>query len=98
MTKLEILIKLQGKKVVWAGFDRDTDGFILLFDDGTSLNISDFEPIDDFSDVSDRMLQADLTEAKQICSLADLKLKAQAGAEVAPKSEPMAKKEDHGKE
>lgn len=94
MTKLEILIKLQGKKVVWAGFDRDTDGFILLFDDDTSLSISEFEPIDDFSDVSERMLKSDLTEAKQICSLADMKKKAQAEAE----REPVVKEEDNGKE
>jgi len=40
-----------------------------LFDDGTALNVSEFEQIDDFPIFAGAMLNEEITEAKQIVAL-----------------------------
>ena len=69
MTKLDLLISLQGMKLVWSGFDAESDGYVLLFEDGSALNITEFEPIDDFSSFATNLLSTELTDARQILAL-----------------------------
>lgn len=69
MTKLDLLITLQGKKLIWSGFDPETDGYVLLFDDGQAFIVTEFEPIDDFPSFAEELLSQELKDAKQVIAL-----------------------------
>lgn len=40
MTALKILTGLQGKKLLWTGFDPESDMFLMLFEDKTVVSVS----------------------------------------------------------
>ena len=72
MTQLEFLMNLQGKKILWVGFDAESDGHLILFDDGTAINITEFVQIDDVRTTAMAMLNENILMAKQYVHLEEI--------------------------
>ena len=72
MTKLELLVNLQGQKIVWAGFDQETDNYVVIFENGEALSLSAFERLEDVEAFRKGMLNQYGLEAKQIVALENL--------------------------
>lgn len=72
MTQLEFLMNLQGKKIIWVGFDVESDGHLILFDDGTAINVTEFVQIDDVKTTAIALLNENISMAKQYVRLEEI--------------------------
>jgi hypothetical protein len=66
------MMGLQGKKILWVGFDSETDGHVVLFDDGSAINITDFVQIEDVRTTATAMLNENILMAKQYVQLEEI--------------------------
>ena len=72
MDQTSFLVNLQGKKILWVGFDAESDGHLILFDDGTAINVTDFVQIDDVKTTAMAMLNENILMAKQYVHLEEI--------------------------
>lgn len=71
--RLQLLSKLQGKKVAWTGFDPETQAMTILFEDKTGINIEgEIMEVADVEQFIDATLAENGLAAKQILKLEGL--------------------------
>lgn len=66
---LELLVSVKGQKLVWVGFDPETEGFYLTFEDKTTVLIQATKVEKFFEGGAEALLAEALPAAKQIVEL-----------------------------
>lgn len=66
---LNLLVELQGQTIAWSGFDKESDAYVILFENGTALSVPSFEIIEDFRVFAAAMVSSEITEARQLVAL-----------------------------
>ena len=65
-------LKFVGKKIAWMGWDEESEGYVIVFDDKTAIAVTDLNIMEDVSSFVNNTLDLKLTDAEQIITLKDM--------------------------